>query len=217
MKLLIKKTYHFLINLTINIMENTPNLMPGQFKPFNGDSFIADKFLKLKKSFNLDIAVETGTCLGGTTKFLSENYKEVYTVEINKEWQKKAIDHCNATNITFISGNSANELGIIARKLTGKKVMFYLDSHWQDSLPLIEELIGIATSGLKPVIAIHDFLVPEERKLNFDVYKGQKLEFAFIKDAVVQIYGKDGYHIEYNSFDKSEYPNVGIIFITLKI
>jgi hypothetical protein len=37
---------------------------------------------------------------------------------------------------------------------------FFLDAHWNDHCPLLEELDAIAAAGIKPCIVIHDFQVP---------------------------------------------------------
>ena len=48
--------------------------------PFNGDSFIANNFLKLKQKFNIENIIETGTYEGGTAIFLARNFKNVFSI-----------------------------------------------------------------------------------------------------------------------------------------
>lgn len=78
--------------------------------------------------------------------------------------------------------------------------LIFLDAHWYKN-PLLSELHAIATHGIKPVIAIHDFKVPDHPELGYDVYAKQNItyDFAYIKESIENIYGKDGYEYHYNS------------------
>jgi hypothetical protein len=72
-----------------------PILMPFQDKPFNGDTFICDEFLNLKDKFSITTAIETGSCVYSTTKWLGINFKKVFTVEVNQDfavWGKNKIE-----------------------------------------------------------------------------------------------------------------------------
>ena len=60
------------------------------------------------------------------------------------------------------------------------------------------ELELIANAGLRSVIEIHDFKVPDHLELGFDTYGDIVYEWAWIKPSIEKIYGKD-YRIEYNS------------------
>lgn len=50
-------------------------------------------------------------------------------------------------------------------------MFFYLDAHWQDDVPLAEELELIAASWSDPVIMIDDFQVPDDQGYGFDSYR----------------------------------------------
>lgn len=193
-----------------------PNLMPFQDQPFNGDKFIEAEFLKLKHRFDIETAVETGTCLGSTTLFLSNNFKTVYTVEINQSYLKIAKQKfISRKNIETILGDSSKVLRGILDRLNNKTIIF-LDAHWEKHCPLKDELKQILWSGLRPVIAIHDFHVPLAATLGYDSYNGQPFTIEWIKGELDSIYGAQSYEYYYNSEENSGGAKRGIVYITSK-
>lgn len=188
-----------------------PNLMPFQNEPFNGDRYIEQEFLKLKARFNIRNAVETGTCLGSTTIFLSNNFEKVYTIEISRSFlniaRQKFISH---KNIEVFEGDSVEVLSNNLNHLNDQTI-YFLDAHWLDNCPLKNELCAI--KGRKPVIVIHDFYVPGS-SLGYDSYNGQPFTFEWLKPQIDAIY--DGYEYYYNTDEKSEGAKRGVLYITPK-
>jgi hypothetical protein len=90
-----------------------------------------------------------------------------------------------------------------------KKVLLFLDAHWEASCPLLDELAAIAESGMKPIIAIHDFKVPN-KDFGFDSYNGQDYTWDWIAPSIEKIYGKDFKHY-YNTV--AEGAKRGCVFI----
>lgn len=200
------------VNQSVNSVDE-PVLMPKQDQPFNGDHFVAEEFLKLKEKFKVDRAIELGTCVGGTTKWLGENFDVVQTIEINGTFQDFAKQRCNRlTNIDFYLGSTVDKLAEVLACEGWKSELIFIDSHW-NTLPIFDELKIIKASGLKPVIAIHDFLVPNEPKLGFDSYEGVDISFVNIKSYIDDIYGEDGYDYHYNTDATSTEIKRGLIFI----
>jgi hypothetical protein len=181
---------------------------------FNGDYLILEEFKKLVKEHKVDLIVETGTYLGQTTAALA-NLAEVFTYENNADYMDKAALFLNTQPLTHtiraIFGNSASEMKktLVYRK--NDKILFFLDAHWYDYCPLLDELKIIADLGIKkPIITIHDFYVPG-KEFGFDEYKGQRFDWEFIKPSIERIYGKEGFKYYYN--EKAEGAKRGIIFI----
>lgn len=192
-------------------MKKEPYLMPHQTEPFNGDKNVCDEFLKLKEKFNSNLAVELGCCLGGSTKWLSENFEKVIAIEINEQFLGFAKERTKAkNNIDFHLGDTLDVLPKITKKMSNRTIVF-VDSHWMDNVPLLKELEIIAKAGLRPVIVIHDFKVPNRPDLGFDSYKGQDYTFEWIHPSIYAIYGEDGYSFHYN--DKAEGAKRGVIYI----
>lgn len=202
-------------------MQNIPTLMPFQLNPFNGDEYIQQEFLNLKNKFNITSVIETGTCLAGTTIWLAENFNRVFTIEVNKTWLKIAINRIEAASVgdkvkAFL-GKSEQVLDDIIKlySLTDNTIM-WLDAHWAEACPLLDELNAIAQNKIKPVICIHDFMVPNEPSLGFDSYGGQPFTFEWIKPYLDNIYGEELYEYFYNTNEKSAGAKRGIIYITPK-
>ncbi len=184
------------------------NLMPFQDEPFNGDVYIRRKFLELKEKYGLKNAIETGSCLFGTTRWLADNFNNVYTVEINKDFQDEGLKKMEGSvNMMALLGDSVELLPTML-KFAGRDTIVFLDAHWHEHCPLLKELEIIRDSGLKPIIVIHDFVVPDNPELGFDSYQGQPFTWEWIKPIVEQI-GKP--IISYNS--EISGAKRGVIFI----
>lgn len=173
-------------------------LMPFQDQAFNGDVFVCSKFLELKEQFNITTAVELGCCVGGTTKWLSENFDTVLAIEVNEQFLNVAKLRATKSNIVFVLGDTVEVLPSLISELNDRTI-FHVDSHWTSNNPLLAELEIIAQSGIKPVIEIHDFKVPGNNVLGFDTYNDIVYEWSWVEKSIEKIYGKDGYKKEYNS------------------
>jgi hypothetical protein len=205
-----------------------PILMPFQDLPFNGDTFVQAEFLKLKEKFNIDRVIETGSCLYSTTKWLGENFESVKTIEINQEYAEygmhKVKDMPNVKAIVGISSvDWLNQVASVYESdhttILDFKHLFFLDAHWGDDCPLLQELEAISKlrTTQKPVIVIHDFKVPNEPTLGYDSIHSQAFEFDWIKPKLEMIYGVDGYDYYYNTDATATEIKRGLIYITPKI
>lgn len=169
-----------------------PILMPFQDKPFNGDTFMEEAFLSLKKDYGIEVAVETGSCLYVTTKWLGEHFDEVHTIEINADYAAAGIHRVKEMqNVHTYIGDSPNILSSIMPKFQNKRTLFFLDAHWQDKCPLLSELDIITQMNVPPVIVIHDFYTPNP-EFGYDSYNGQPFTYEWIKHLVDKlIYNTD--------------------------
>lgn len=189
---------------------------------FENDSIAREKFKHIIESNRIKTVIETGTYLGSTTKWFSQWADKVYTVEVNAENYEKArwnLKDCKNVECHF--GNSVDVLSKISNKITahnispyGGPLFLFLDAHWNNYNPLIDELSFIAKNLSLPFIAIHDFKVPGHPELGFDSYKGQDYDWEWIKESVESIYGKDGFEVEYNS--EATGAKRGIIYLSPK-
>lgn len=177
-------------------------LMPEQYKPFNGDHYMADLVKSVIDKFNIQYAVETGTCLGSTTLWLADNCQQVSTVELNVEFHHYAVQRFSGMLPRRIiaslsdSGNLINGFDqwafpFVLHSLTGGEnipVLFFLDAHWGNHCPLHAELEWIRqlriNYGIRPIIAIHDFKVPDHPEFGYDSYNGIDLSIENYGDAI---------------------------------
>lgn len=192
-----------------------PLLMQEQEGPFNKDTFVQAEFKKLQKEFNLDICIETGTCLGYTSAFLSTFFDEVRTIEISDKFLSiaKANRLNDLSNVKCHLGSSSDLMSKVLEGCTDN-TMIFLDAHWKDHCPLKDELQAISAAGIRPVIAIHDFVVPDHPELGFDSIGNQPFNFEWLKSDFDDVYGVDNYNYYYNS--DATLVKRGLIYITPK-
>lgn len=194
--------------------------MPFQWQPFNGDTFLESHFLNLKEKFNVKRIVELGTCLGSSTLWFCEHFEKVDTVEISPEYAKIANERFEhyKKNPTLYQMSSLDALPLIVPTIN-EPTIFFIDSHWGANNPLIEELRIISEhlpDKSNAILAIHDFKVPDNNELGYDVYPAQNIvyDWNWIEAAVNNIYGVGNYTIYYNS--EAVGAKRGCIFIHIK-
>lgn len=157
---------------------------------FNGAPEIGEVIQRLASEFHIDHAVETGTFLGGTTGFLANAFGEVHTIEVverNMIQAQRALE--DKENIHFHLGSSETVLKELLPDLEGKKVVFYLDAHWNEYWPLLDELEEIAkTHKDNCVIVIDDFKVPKRRDIAFDQYGPHQCSYKYIQNALSKVF-----------------------------
>jgi len=144
-----------------------PRLMPYQEYPWNGDGYLAAEVLRLKAAHKLNQATETGMCLGSTTLFLSDHFDAVVTCEINRVFGNIGMARLDGRkHVAVFIRSSLEVLGASTVILAAKApravtdtTLCFLDAHWGDHCPLLDELTAIAKAGVKPCIVIHDMMV----------------------------------------------------------
>jgi len=92
---------------------------------------------------------------------------------------------------------------------------FFLDAHWGNVCPLLDELDAIAQAGIRPVIMIHDWQVPDRPDLGHDYFPdGRPFALEHITTALDLIYGREGWDYHYN--DEAEGARRGILYVEPK-
>lgn len=200
-------------------------------QPFAGDSFIEKKILEFKEKFEIVSAVETGTFLGGTFRWLYNNFEKVYSCEVNPEFYQLACNRIfNSTEknivypnviknpvdmgeLTFANIDSESFIQQIGASIDNQ-TLFFLDAHWYSHCPLLSELDVISDLNIKPaVISIHDFKTDHPEELGYDSYNSQEFTLDWIQRKIDKIYNKK-WTYEYNTPNKAEGAMRGIIYIT---
>lgn len=182
---------------------------------FNNDRFIAHTFLILKKLFNINTVIETGSFEGDTTVFLAKNFEKVFSIEMLKINHEITINKLNSSNLNanVILGKSEDLLKeVITKNHIDNSTIFFLDAHWWENCPLQQELEIIAECKIKPIIVIHDFYVPNSKSLGYDTYNNQTFCFDWIKPIIDKIYDYK-YNYYYNDDLFSEGSKRGVIYI----
>lgn len=180
------------------------------------DIYLMENFLTLAKKHNCKTFYETGTWHGKTALSVSKHIDNVITVEVNKNFHKIAATTLQGVeNVTLILESSPKAMENTLEN-NQKGLIFFLDAHWQENWPLLDELRVIAEKNIKPVIMIHDFFVPDENgnaRFGYDTYKGQPLNLSYVQSALENIYGVDGFSYFYS--DKVD-NNSGVLYVEPK-
>lgn len=183
------------------IPATAPFLFENQHLPFAGDIHMEGEMIKLRDQFNLDTFVETGTCYGSTTLWAAQHFRErPITMEVNEAFLGVAQGRFSEAGAAITSqlGDSAAMMPACceAIKSSGQSALFFLDAHFEAHCPLLQELAAIAAAGLRPVIIVHDMMVPGRPDLGYDTWEGQKFTFAWLRPHLDRIYGNNlwGHH-----------------------
>lgn len=156
---------------------------------FNQDKILQELMREWVKKYNISLIVETGTFRGDTSEFLASITEKVITIESNHTYYSESRKKlATVKNIEMHLGDSAKLIRSLNYATNGR-VLFFLDAHWGPEWPLLGELESIAKLGLKPVILIHDFKVPNHPEFGYDVYGGQSCEWGYVESHVNAIYG----------------------------
>lgn len=148
---------------------------------FNCDSIVQLEIEKIIKTFSIKTVVETGTYVGNSTAVFSKCGCNVHTIEVNPKFYNSSVENLkNYENVKCHLGSSIDVLPSILDSLDKNLTLFYLDAHWEDNWPLLDE-IKIIGNFFKDncIIIIDDFVVPN-RKLQYDIYKNIKNDINFI-------------------------------------
>lgn len=154
--------------------------------PFNGQEFRRKIFTELKDVLNFDCIVETGTYKGTTTEYMAKSVDcPIYTVEAMERNYGYASHRLRELENVFLENNDSRTfIKQLATQpeLLEKTVLFYLDAHWHDDLPLAEELGLIFNHWEKAIILIDDFQVPDDPGYAYDDYgAGKALTLDYLK------------------------------------
>jgi len=154
--------------------------------PFNGQPMRSALFRDIIANTQPRAIVETGTYLGFTTERLAETGLPVYTIEANSHFFGFArARFWRRHNVILVRGDSREILGGLLdgrlRALCSSPIFFYLDAHWNEDLPLAEELEIVFRRCPAAVVMIDDFQVPFDPGYGYDDYGPQKaLTFYYI-------------------------------------
>lgn len=156
--------------------------------PFNGQKFRQRILFDLLYCFPIRAIVETGTFRGTTTAFFAGTALPVYTTEVHRRFFTYARLHFlfNRRVVHLHNQDSRSFLRDLSQDPSVPKadVLFYLDAHWREDLPLREELEIIFSNWSRAVVMIDDFAVPDS-DYGFDDYgPGKTLNLSYIEASV---------------------------------
>ncbi len=114
--------------------------------------------------YSASVLVETGTFVGNMIQAQKGNFKQIYSIELDRELHRAAEKRFSEhPNIHLIQGDSAEKLKEVVAQLKDVAV-FWLDGHYSGGFtargkkdcPILDELRAIYGSPLRHVILIDD-------------------------------------------------------------
>ncbi|MCF8262166.1 MAG: hypothetical protein K9J12_15420 [Melioribacteraceae bacterium] len=155
--------------------------------PFNGQEIRRQIFLSIIARLDINLIIETGTFRGGTTEFMAKNTScKIITVEANESYYGYSkLRFLLNPQIRIFNNDSRKFLTKVLNKKTvqKKRLFFYLDAHWEEDLPLVEELQIIFQRTQNATIMVDDFQVPDDEGYSFDNYgPGKKLSLELLDE-----------------------------------
>lgn len=148
----------------------------GFTEPFNGQALRRKAFEHLVSHYSPTAFIETGTFMASTTKYLAGFGMETYTVEVNPGFQTVArLTLRGKKNVTMICGDSVAGIRHLAEEGKIERPLAYLDAHWEERVPLAEELDCLFGNWDEVIAVIDDFHVPGEPGYGYDIYAGVPL------------------------------------------
>jgi len=121
--------------------------------------------LDQQKKYGCDVFIETGTYLGDTINAVNSSFKKTYSIEISKELFRRAKKRfSNTPNVFLFNGDSGELLSQIINKVSGDKILFWLDGHFSGGItqkgktdtPVCQEIHAILNSNIENCIILID-------------------------------------------------------------
>lgn len=140
--------------------------------PLNGQAGRQGILRDLARTVAFDEVVETGTYRGNSTEFFAHVLGvPIHTVEAQPRYYHYAAQRLAPyPDVTVELGDSREILRRLGERPGDPTTLFYLDAHWEQDLPLAEEVEIIAKGWSSGVVVIDDFQVPDDPGYTYDDY-----------------------------------------------
>ncbi len=140
--------------------------------PLNGQEHRRAIVRALAQGIEFDRVIETGTYRGTSTEFFAAVFGTlIETVEGNPRWHAYSRRRLSVhPRVTVHLGDSRTFLRKLTLPTGGETVFIYLDAHWEDDLPLREELEIVMANWSRAVVLVDDFMVPGDPGYAYDDY-----------------------------------------------
>ena len=158
----------------------SPQKRIGFLGPFNGQVIRQKLFTEMDRLFRFDVFVETGAYLGTTTEMLANYCRPVFSCELRQDfYYRAAMRLAHMQNVFLFRKDSRDFLRYFCAKYASgySQPFFYLDAHWNEDLPLPDEISIISDNFTDYVIMVDDFKHPSFNYL-FDSYKRSGIELS---------------------------------------
>ncbi len=166
----------------------------SRWGPFNGQLNRRHIFKAMISLVQPTAIIETGTYLGATTEFMAATGLPIYTIEGHPRFYGFARARLWwKLNVKLRQGDSRAELRRLfegpLENLNNAPLFFYLDAHWNEDLPLAEEIDIIFDRSPHAVVMIDDFEVPDDPGFGYDDYGPGKVLNAEYIAPLAEVHG----------------------------
>jgi predicted O-methyltransferase YrrM len=155
---------------------------------FNGQSRRRTLFDQLLTQLKVVAIVETGTFRGTSTAYMAKTGLPVLSCELHPRYFHYAsLRLADSPNVRLERVDSRRFLRQIFDEnlLPSGPVLIYLDAHWDQDLPLWEEISLIFARHPAPVVMVDDFRVPTDLGFAYDDYgRGKCLSVSNLRETV---------------------------------
>ncbi len=152
--------------------------------PFHGGKLLQQLIEEIIVFFKVSTFFETGTYRGESLNYVCERfYKDIRIIscETNKEHFDYSVERLKKYAPTIFNVSSPQAIRLSSHfSLLGSLTLFFLDAHWGEYWPLLDELKEIVKLG-KAIIVIDDFKVPNHTELGYDSYGGNENSLEYIE------------------------------------
>lgn len=169
-------------------------------KPSSTPHLIKQKIVKsYQRKYGLKILIETGTYLGAMVNATKDDFKKIYTIELDDKLYKSAKNKFKKyQHVKVLSGDSTNVLPKLLKQIN-QPCLFWLDAHFSRGItakgiketPIMEELNSI----LKHKIKTHVILIDDA---NAFIGKKDYPKVTYLKRFILKRYRDLSVKIEYN-------------------
>ena len=162
-----------------------PGLRQGIVGPLNGQAHRQRMFNEIVTALKPAAIIETGTFRGTTTQYMHlQSGAPVWTTEVSPKYF--AFAQCMLSKHRDVKVALSDSRAFLKKlsvdpAVPKQNVFFYLDAHWQDDLPLRDEVQIIMKSWKQVAIMVDDFKVEDDPGYTYDDYgEGKCLELSYI-------------------------------------
>jgi len=156
----------------------------------NGQTARLEIARSIIEKYDMEQIIETGTFRGTTTEWFAQFGIPVLSAEAQQRFaafSRRRLAHRKNIQIECVSSTVALKRWIGMPEIVSKRTLFYLDAHWQDHLPLSEELAIIDQHFSSWIAIVDDFKVPFDADYGFDDYgKGRVLDMDYLEKCKIQ-------------------------------
>jgi len=152
---------------------------------FNSQKLRKQIFSDLLKAIDIEVIIETGTFKGATTEYLYHKTDvPIFTVEKDERlygFSKVRFLFFREVNIENDDSRSFLKKVLEKNMFYNKIIFFYLDAHWDEDLPLFEEIEIIFDRCKRAIVMIDDFRVLGDDLYGYDNYgEGKEISTEYI-------------------------------------